>query len=106
MSLCGKTLRGAFESRMPSMIDAWLSSSDTIRSCSPATTGMTPVFAVKPDWKVRDASVPLNSASSRSSASWIDIVPAIVRTAPEPAPNSLTARSAASRNRGWCVRPR
>ena len=46
--------------------------------------GMTPVLAVNPDWNVRTASVPLNSASSASSASCIDIVPAIVRTAPEP----------------------
>ena len=45
---------------------------------------MTPVLAVKPDWKVRTAGVPLNSASSASSASCIDIVPAIVRTAPLP----------------------
>ncbi len=61
---------------------------------------MIPVFAVNPDWNVRVASVCLNSASSRSRASCIDIVPAIVRTAPEPTPNSLTARSAASRSRG------
>ena len=47
---------------------------------------MTPVLAVKPDWKVRTASVCLNSASRASSSSWSDIVPAIVRTAPEPAP--------------------
>ena len=37
------------------MIEAWLSASDTIRSVSPVIVGMTPVFAVKPDWKVRTA---------------------------------------------------
>ena len=79
---------------------AWLSASDTIRSVSPVIVGMTPVLAVNPDWNVSTAGVPLNSASSASSASCIDIVPAIVRTAPEPAPNSRTAASAASRTRG------
>ncbi len=66
------------------MIEAWLSSSLTIRSVSPVIVGMTPVFAVNPDWNVRTAGVPLNSASSASSASCIAIVPAIVRTAPLP----------------------
>ncbi len=71
---------------MPSMIEAWLSASLTKRSRSPVTTGMTPVLAVKPDWKTSVASTPLNSARSRSSCSWSDIVPAMVRTAPEPTP--------------------
>ena len=88
------------------MIEAWLRLSLTIRSVSPVIVGMTPVFAVKPDWNVRTAGVPLNSASSASSASCIDIVPAIVRTAPDPTPKSRTAARAASRSRGWWVRPR
>ena len=88
------------------MIEAWLRLSLTMRSVSPVIVGMTPVLAVKPDWNVRTAGVPLNSASSASSASCIDIVPAIVRTAPEPTPKSRTAARAASRSRGWWVRPR
>ncbi len=88
------------------MIEAWLRLSLTIRSVSPVIVGITPVFAVKPDWNVRTAGVPLNAASSASSASCIDIVPAMVRTAPEPTPNSRTAVNAASRNLGWWVRPR
>ena len=80
------TLRGAFDSRIPSMIEAWLSSSETMRSVSPVIVGMTPVLAAKPDWKVSTASVCLNVARSASSSSWRVIVPAIVRTAPEPAP--------------------
>ena len=68
------------------MIEAWLSSSETIRSVSPVTVGMTPVLAVNPDWNVRTAGVPLKSASSASRASCIVIVPAIVRTAPESDP--------------------
>jgi hypothetical protein len=105
-SLCGKTFRGAFDIRMPSMIDAWFRLSETMRSASPAMTGITPVLAVKPDWKVSTASVRLKRASSASSSSWSVIVPAMVRTAPEPAPNRSTARSAASRSLGWWVRPR
>ena len=88
------------------MIEAWLRASDTIRSVSPVIVGMTPVLAVNPDWNVRTASVCLNSASSASSASWSVIVPAIVRTAPAPAPYDWIASIAALRIRGWWVRPR
>ncbi len=69
---------------MPSMIEAWFSASDTIRSVSPVIVGITPVLAVKPDWKVRTAGVSLKAASSASSASCMVIVPAMVRTAPLP----------------------
>src|SRR5450756_1427320 len=65
------------------MIEAWLKASETIRSGSAATTGMTPVLQVKPDWNVRAASTCLKRASSASSSSWSAIVPEIVRTAPE-----------------------
>ena len=82
------------------MIEAWLSASETMRSCSPVIVGITPVLAVKPDWKVSTASTPLNAASSASSCSCSAMVPAIVRTAPEPTPNSEMAASAASRSRG------
>ena len=85
---------------MPSMIEAWLSSSETIRSVSPVIVGMTPVLAVNPDWSVSTASVCLNAASSASSSSWIVMVPAIVRTAPDPAPSCSTASIAARRIRG------
>ena len=88
------------------MIEAWFRLSLTIRSASPVIVGMTPVFALKPDGKLRTASVPLNRASVASSSSWSDIVPAIVRTAPDPTPKASTAASAAARNRGWWVRPR
>ena len=68
--------------------------------------GITPVFAVNPDWNVRTAAVCLNAASSASRASWSVMVPAIVRTAPAPAPNASTASIAARFIRGWCDRPR
>jgi hypothetical protein len=47
---------------------------------------MTPVLAVNPDWKVSTASTCLKAANRASSYAWRDIVPAIVRTAPDPAP--------------------
>ena len=83
-SLCGKTARAALESRTPSMIEAWLSSSLTIRSPSSVMVGMTPLLAVKPDWKVSVASACLKAARRRSSSSCSSMVPAIVRTAPLP----------------------
>ena len=88
------------------MIEAWLSASETIRSGSDATTGMTPVLQVKPDWKVSVASTCLKRASSASSSSWSAIVPEIVRTAPEPAPKRRSASSDASISRGCVFRPR
>jgi hypothetical protein len=88
------------------MMLAWLSASETITAPSGATIGITPVLAVKPDWKVRTAGTCLNSARRRSSSSCRVIVPAIVRTAPDPAPKRLTASMAAFRRRGCVFRPR
>ena len=106
VSLWGYTTRGALLMRMPSMIEAWLRASDTIRSASPVTTGITPVLAVKPDWNVSTASVRLKAASSVSRRSWMVMSPAIVRTAPEPTPKSRVAASAASLSLGCVARPR
>ena len=39
--------RAAFDSRTPSMIDAWFSSSDTIASSAPKSTSNTPPLASK-----------------------------------------------------------
>ena len=47
------------------MMLAWLSASLTIVAPSGARIGMTPVLAVKPDWKVRTASVCLNVGQAR-----------------------------------------
>ncbi len=88
------------------MMLAWFRASETITAPSGASTGMTPVLAVKPDWKVRTASVCLNVASRASSSSCRLMVPAMVRTAPDPAPYCSMARIAASRSFGWVVRPR
>ena len=64
-SRCGKILRSALDSRTPSMMLAWLSSSLTIVAPSGARIGITPVLAVKPDWKVSTASTCLNVGQAR-----------------------------------------
>ena len=103
MSACGKILRSALVSRMPSMMLAWFSASLTITAPSGARMGMTPVLQVKPDWKVSTASTCLNSASRASSSSCRLMVPAMVRTAPEPAPKRSTASMAAVAQPGMRV---
>ena len=65
-----------------------------------------PAFDVNPDWNIRAASAPLNSANRRSSSTCRLMVPAMVRTAPEPAPSSAAAFDAASFSRGCAARPR
>src|SRR5439155_1188002 len=52
------------------------------------------------------ASVFLKAASRRSSSMWMSMVPAIVRTDPDPTPSLRVASSAASRSLGCVVRPR
>ena len=88
------------------MMLAWFSASLTITAPSGARMGMTPVLQVKPDWKVSTASTCLKPASRASSSSCRLMVPAIVRTAPEPAPYRSIASIAARRSRGWVFRPR
>ena len=103
---CGKTRIVARLNRAPSMMLAWFSSSERIRSSFPRIAATVPAFAAKPLWKTTEASVFLKAAILRSSSMWISIVPAMVRTEPEPTPRSLSARSAASRSFGWVVNPR
>ena len=98
--------RSALHRRQPSMMLAWFSSSETMRSPSCISVDTTPTFAVYPDWKTRAASVDLNRARRVSSSRCRDIVPAMVRTAPGPAPNSSIARQAAATTFGCVVRPR
>ncbi len=77
-----------------------------MKSSLPSTEATVPAFAVKPLWKTTVASVRLNPARRRSSSMWIAIVPAIVRTDPDPTPSVRVASSAASRSFGCVVRPR
>ena len=53
-----------------------------------------PALAVKPDWNTTEASTCLNWAIFSSSAMCIVMVPAMVRTAPEPTPYFSMASSA------------
>ena len=88
------------------MIDAWYSSSETMTSSRVRIAETVPAFAAKPDGNISAASAPLNAANRRSSSRCTDVVPAIERTAPLPAPNSLAASAAASFIRGSPHSPR
>src|SRR3989304_5665570 len=88
------------------MIEAWCSRSLTITSASSKIAATVPAFAAKPDWNISAASACLKSANARSISRCELIVPAIVRTAPVPAPSSEAARDAAAFIRGWFARPR
>ena len=88
------------------MMEAWFSWSLTITSSLVRIAATVPAFDVKPDWNISASSACLKSANRRSSSRCIDIVPAIVRTAPVPAPNVSAASDAARFSRGWFARPR
>ena len=88
------------------MIEAWLSWSDTMTSSGDRIAATVPALDVKPDWNIRAASAPLKAAKRRSSSWCRVIVPAMVRTAPDPAPYSTAALAAASFSLGWAARPR
>ena len=62
-----------------------------------------PALAVKPDWKTTQASTFLKAAIFSSSSMWMRMVPAMVRTAPEPTPYFVVAAMAASRAWGGCT---
>ena len=88
------------------MMLAWFSSSEMMKSSLPRIADTVPALAVKPDWKTTQASTFLKRAIFSSSSMWIFMVPAMVRTAPEPTPYFRVASSAASRSLGWVVSPR
>ena len=100
------TFLSAFVKRIPSMIEAWFSSSEMTISSFVRMLDKTPWLVVKPDWNTRAASVFLKAASFFSSRSCIVIVPAMVRTDPVPAPNSSIASFAAFISLGCEVRPK
>ena len=88
------------------MIEAWFSSSETITSSRVRIAETVPAFAANPDGNINAASAPLNAANRRSNSKCNDIVPAIDRTAPEPAPYVRAASAAASFIRGSPHSPR
>ena len=77
-----------------------------MKSSLPRNAETVPAFAVNPDWKTTQASTFLKRAIFSSSSMWIFIVPAMVRTAPDPTPYLRVAASAASRSLGCVVKPR
>ena len=105
-SLWRKTLILARDRRAPSMILAWFSSSERMKSSLPRIELTAPALAVKPLWKTTQASTFLKRAIFSSRSMWMRMVPAMVRTAPEPTPNFRVAASAASISRGSLARPR
>src|SRR5271163_241259 len=67
-----------------------------MKSSFPRKDETAPAFAVNPDWKTTQASTFLKRAIFSSSSMWIFMVPAMVRTAPDPTPYLRVASRAAS----------
>ena len=88
------------------MIDAWLSSSEQIRTSSSAKVVITPRFAAKPVGKRTADSVRFQSASAASSCVCTGRLPTMSRADPAPAPQWSSASWAAATTAGWRVRPR
>ena len=74
----------ARDRRAPSMMLAWFSSSERMKSSLPRMALTVPALAAKPLWKTTQASTFLKRAIFSSRSMWMRMVPAMVRTAPEP----------------------
>ena len=85
---------------------AWFNSSDRMKSSLPRIALTVPALAANPLWNTTHASTFLKRAIFSSSSMWMRIVPAMVRTAPDPTPNLRVAASAASISLGWLASPR
>ena len=81
----------ARDSRAPSIMLAWFSSSERMKSSLPRIALTVPALAAKPLWKTTQASTFLKRAIFSSSSMWMRMVPAMVRTAPEPTPKVRVA---------------
>ena len=82
------------------MIDAWLSSSETIAEPSSQIVGKRPVLAFQHETYESAASVPRNFAMRSSSTRWISNVPQMKRTDAVPAPYLSSPRFPASTTSG------
>lgn len=98
--------RAALHRRTPSMMEAWLSSSETIASSAPSSSSKIAPFASKQEEKRIASSVPSQSASSRSSSRCGVWVPQMKRTEDSPKPHWPSASWAASRTRESSASPR
>ena len=93
---------------MPSIIEAWLRSSERITQPSsrlPSARRLASL-AMKPDVKTSAASCAWRSASSSSSSRTSRCEPAMLRVPPEPTPCSASARVAAPTTAGCRLMPR
>ena len=72
--------RRALQSRIPSMIEAWLSWSEITASRSSRSASNTPPLASKHDENRIVSSVPRKADSRSSSWRWSDCVPQMNRT--------------------------
>ena len=86
--------------RQPSIMLAWLSSSEKMASPSRTRAGITARLVLNPDCRTSVASTPLKAAKVCSSSWCRDRVPAILRTAAGPTPKRSMAAWADSRRRG------
>ena len=100
------TSSAACESRQPSMIDAWLSSSEHTSTSRAPKVVSTPRLAANPVGNSTARSVPFHSASARSSSPCTGREPTMSRADPEPAPQRSSASCAAATTAGCCVKPR
>ena len=100
---CGGRWRARLGKRgMPSIIDAWLRSSERItqRSSRPPSALRLASFAMNPDVNTSAASWPCRSASSSSNSRTSTWEPPMLRVPPEPTPCSASAKEAASTTAG------
>ena len=88
------------------MIEAWLSSSDTIRVPAAPSAVSTPRLAANPVGNSTARSVPFQSASSASNSRWIGRAPVMSREPPAPVPHRSIAALAASATAGCALSPR
>ena len=88
------------------MMEAWLSWSLRMRSCSVRSVPGTASLAFQQLTKLSDAGVPTSRAQASSSSRWIVKVPQMKRTDPVPAPYRSSAALPAATTSGSLERPR
>ena len=92
--------------RQPSMIDAWLSSSEHTSVPRPPNAARVPMFAANPVGNTTADSSCFHAASSCFELGMHRTAPTMRRAEPLPAPSRSSAAWAAAITSGWCVRPR
>mmetsp|Transcript_21420 Transcript_21420/g.51458 ORF Transcript_21420/g.51458 Transcript_21420/m.51458 type:complete len:243 (-) Transcript_21420:117-845(-) len=106
MLRCSYLKRLALHSRIPSMIDAWLSASESTASSSVRMVSKRPALASKQEGKRMVSSVPWKAEMASSSCLWMSCVPQMKRTLDMPSPCVASVCCATWTSRGWLERPR